>query len=65
MNEQGLFNQVWRKSSYSGGGGECIEVGGDLPGIIAVRDSKDMAGPRLFIAATGWKRFIDLLKEMD
>jgi Domain of unknown function (DUF397) len=35
----------WRKSSYSGGGGnECIEV---AEGLGAVRDSKNPAGPVL------------------
>ena len=38
----------WRKSSFSGGsGGNCVEVAGNLPGVIAVRDSKDPGGPVL------------------
>ena len=38
---------VWRKSSYSGGGGnECVEVAFP-PARVAVRDSKNPAGPRL------------------
>jgi hypothetical protein len=37
----------WRKSSRSSGqGGECVEVA-ELTGLIAVRDSKDPAGPVL------------------
>jgi Domain of unknown function (DUF397) len=32
---------TWRKSSYSGNGGNnCVEVGTGQPGKIAVRDSK-------------------------
>jgi hypothetical protein len=34
----------WRKSSFSGGGGNCVEVRQDL---TAVRDSKNPAGPTL------------------
>jgi hypothetical protein len=31
----------WRKSSYSGNGGaSCVEVASNLPGMVAVRDSK-------------------------
>jgi hypothetical protein len=34
----------WRKSSFSGSGGNCVEVRQDL---AAVRDSKNPAGPSL------------------
>jgi hypothetical protein len=34
----------WRKSSFSGSGGNCVEVRQDL---AAVRDSKNPAGPPL------------------
>jgi len=38
----------WRKSTYSGGnGGECVEVATNLPGMVAVRDSKNPDGPIL------------------
>lgn len=41
----------WRTSSYSGGnGGACVEVARNLPGIVAVRDSKDRTGPVLAFA---------------
>lgn len=40
-----LTGAVWRKSSRSdGNGGACVEVARNLPGIVAVRDSKDPAG---------------------
>jgi hypothetical protein len=42
-----LANAHWRKSSYSGGnGGECVEIA-HVDGAIAVRDSKNPAGPLL------------------
>jgi hypothetical protein len=50
----------WRKSSYSGNGGQqngCVEAR-CLPGIVAVRDSKDPHGPVLAVAPTGWRDFI-------
>lgn len=34
----------WCKSSFSGDGGNCVEVRQDL---VAVRDSKNPAGPTL------------------
>jgi hypothetical protein len=51
--------RCWRKSSYSGNGGaECVEVTTRQPGIIAVRDSKELYGPVLTVAAAGWRDFI-------
>jgi Domain of unknown function (DUF397) len=45
----------WRKSSHSGGNG-CVEVAvvGD---VVAVRDSKDQAGPVLLFSAHEWRAF--------
>jgi hypothetical protein len=41
---------VWRKSSYSSAnGGACVEVARNLPGVVAVRDSKNLAGPALAV----------------
>ena len=35
-----------RKASYStGNGGACVDVASNLPGIVAMRDSKDPVGP--------------------
>jgi hypothetical protein len=48
----------WRKSSYSSGnGGQCVEVAGNLPGIVAVRDSKNQGGPALVFTAAEWQAF--------
>jgi Domain of unknown function (DUF397) len=62
VNEQGLSSRAWRKSSYSGGDGACIEVAGNLPAFIAVRDSKNAEGPELTFALTEWVRFMSQLK---
>ena len=48
----------WRKSSYSGGnGGACVEVARNLPGAVAVRDSKDPDGPKLAFGPDEWAAF--------
>lgn len=41
MPTQELVHARWRKSTRSGTqGGQCVEVAHNLPGIVAVRDSK-------------------------
>lgn len=48
----------WRKSSYSGSnGGACVEVARNLPGVVAVRDSKDPDGPNLAFTPDEWLAF--------
>lgn len=36
----------WSKSSYSAADNECVEVAVS-PGVVGVRDSKDLSGPVL------------------
>lgn len=48
-----LSRAQWRKSSYSGNSGNCVEVA-DLGHDVAVRDSKDPYGPVLVIARDEW-----------
>ncbi|WP_329125826.1 DUF397 domain-containing protein [Streptomyces sp. NBC_01465] len=45
------------KSSYSTAGGECVEVARNIPGTVAVRDSKDPEGPILRLAPASWGAF--------
>jgi Domain of unknown function (DUF397) len=53
----------WRKSSYSGtDGGNCVEVGRHLRGIVAVRDSKDPDGPKLTLSPADWQAFTGSIK---
>jgi uncharacterized protein DUF397 len=53
-----LSRAVWRKSARSGGtGGNCVEVARNLPGIVAVRDSKNPHGPKLISTPAEWEAF--------
>jgi Domain of unknown function (DUF397) len=53
-----LSGAEWRKASYSTtNGGACVEVAANLPGIVAVRDSKDAGGPALGFGAVQWAAF--------
>ena len=57
-----LSRAEWHKSSYSSQDGNCVEVAQNLPGAVAVRDSKDPEGPTLLIPAAGWRAFVRGLK---
>lgn len=55
----------WRKSSYSGNGGDCIEVAANLAasrGVVPVRDSKNPAGPVLNVPAAAFTTFVASVK---
>jgi Domain of unknown function (DUF397) len=54
----------WRKSRRSNGQGSCIEVA-DLPGIVAVRDSKDQGGPKLPVTSVAWRTFLAYVKDSN
>ncbi|MEV4187115.1 DUF397 domain-containing protein [Streptosporangium canum] len=73
-----LSRAEWRKSSFSGNnGGDCVEVAElkDVTGglghkaghtdLIAVRDSKDPDGPKLFFTPTEWDAFINGVKASE
>jgi hypothetical protein len=47
----------WKKSSRSGSTGNCVEVARNIPGIVAVRDSKDPEGPKLVFGPCTWNEF--------
>ncbi|GLW07436.1 transcriptional regulator [Microtetraspora sp. NBRC 13810] len=52
----------WRKSTRSGSGNNCVEVAGNLSGIVAVRDSKDPSGPALIFTPGEWRTFVSGVK---
>ncbi len=48
----------WRRSSRSSASGSnCVEVG-EVAGVLAVRDSKDPAGPVLRFERGAWSAFV-------
>lgn len=53
-----LRRAEWRSSTYSGGNGSCVEVASNLPGVVAVRDSKDRQGPALVFTRQQWRAFL-------
>jgi hypothetical protein len=53
---------VWRKSSYSANGANCVEVARNLSGVVAVRDSKDVMGPELAFTGQAWSAFVAGIK---
>ncbi|TNH22359.1 DUF397 domain-containing protein [Micromonospora orduensis] len=58
-----LTGAQWRKSTRSGdNGGACVEVADNLPGLVAVRDSKDPDGPSLTFSPAAWTSFIQVTK---
>ena len=60
-----LTDANWRKSTRSGdNGGNCVEVADNLPGIVAVRDSKDCSGPVLVFTADSWTGFVHALQPL-
>jgi hypothetical protein len=48
----------WRKSSYSNGQANCVEVATNLPGMVVIRDSRDPQGPALAFAWAEWRAFV-------
>lgn len=60
--QQDILITAWRKSSYSSGTGQCVEVADHVPGLVPVRDSKMPAGPRLDFNADAWATFVNAVK---
>jgi hypothetical protein len=52
-----LSNAAWHKSSRSGANNNCVEVAGNLPRVVAVRDSKHPDGPVLVVTRAEWRAF--------
>ncbi|MFI7577191.1 DUF397 domain-containing protein [Micromonospora sp. NPDC049497] len=54
-----LTGARWRTSTRSSSnGGNCVEVADNLPGVVAVRDSKDRTGGTLTFPVTAWRSFL-------
>ncbi|GAA5036390.1 DUF397 domain-containing protein [Streptomyces siamensis] len=57
-----LHDARWLRSSRSTGMNNCVETArpgpGPWSGLVAVRDSKNTAGPALLFAPAAWEGFI-------
>jgi hypothetical protein len=56
-----LSRADWRRSSYSGSNGNCVEAAGDGR-VVAVRDSKNPVGHCLAFKPSAWREFAARLK---
>ncbi|GII76963.1 hypothetical protein Sru01_19450 [Sphaerisporangium rufum] len=58
-----MMQAVWRKSTYSSGnGGQCVDVTTDIPGTVALRDSRYPAEPALLVRPAEWDFFLGGVK---
>jgi hypothetical protein len=53
--------RIWRKASRSNAGNDCIEIARTPVGYL-IRDSKNSAGPRLWVDLPTWAALIDDVK---
>lgn len=53
-----IADLAWRKAAYSASNGSCVEVAPLPDGGVAMRDSKDPAGPVLQFTAAEWFAFL-------
>ncbi|MEU1123742.1 DUF397 domain-containing protein [Streptomyces sp. NPDC005899] len=61
--ESDLAAATWRTSSYSNAdGGSCVEVAGNVPGLVPVRDTKLAHSPVLTFPAGSWTAFVSALR---
>jgi hypothetical protein len=58
MNGESKFTN-WRKSTWSSGGDNCVEVGFAADGSVGVRDTKQHGlGPVLEFTPSEWEAFL-------
>ncbi|MGC5015095.1 DUF397 domain-containing protein [Streptosporangium sp. DT93] len=53
-----LSGAEFRTSTLSGANNNCVEVATNLPGLVAIRDSKDRNGPALTFFPAAWNNFL-------
>ena len=65
MSSTDLSGALWRKSSYSNGQANCVEVTAVTGGrtFVAVRDSKAPDALGLIFTARTWRQFTDNIAE--
>ncbi|HXT90966.1 MAG TPA: DUF397 domain-containing protein [Trebonia sp.] len=63
VSDRGTFRALWRKSSYSNNGGNCVEAGVTEVGWVLVRDTTNRAGGTLSFPVCAWRAFAEGLKQ--
>ena len=65
MNDTDLSGLLWRKSSYSNGQANCVEIAALSGGrtAVVVGDSKAAGGPALMFSAQAWQQFACNLRD--
>jgi hypothetical protein len=58
-----LSQAVWRKARRSAQNGGCVEIAANLPGVIAVRDSKRPEGGAHVVERAVFAAFLADAKE--
>jgi hypothetical protein len=53
-----LTGALWHKSTRSANAGDCVEVADNLPGIVAVRDTKNRDSGTLVFTHAEWAAFL-------
>lgn len=63
MSARLLGGARWRKSSYSGAVGNCVELAWLAGGLVAVRNSRDPQGPALVCGSTDLEALVAAAKK--
>jgi hypothetical protein len=58
MEDSELARATWRKAVRSQGNGSCVEIANLSAGRVAVRDSKNAAGPAIVMTSDQWQTFL-------
>jgi len=58
MSDTNLSRAVWRKSHYSNGQANCVEIATHPAGFIGVRDSKNPQDGVLMMSFQEWRGFV-------
>lgn len=58
-----LKGASWFKSSYSNGGGNCVEIARGVHGTVPVRDSKVLHGPAILFTPSAFSSFVAAVQQ--
>jgi hypothetical protein len=58
-----LTGAIWRHSTLATDDQDAVEVADNLPGIVALRDSRRPDGPALIFTLREWEAFVGGAKD--